>query len=194
MKGDELMQEGVAGLVLAAGAGLRIGTPKAKIEIDGERLVDRAVKILKEAGCVKVYVVLGAWVGAVSGAVIIENSSWQEGMGSSLLAGLRALNKDVEISAIVLTLVDLPGLNAAGVAKIIDHPNDLVAATFNGEQGHPVKFGRRHWAAMMENVGGDTGAKVYLAGRDELALVEIGQICDGADVDTLIHLEKFKKS
>ncbi len=188
------MTEGVVGLVLAAGAGLRIGTPKAEIEIDGERLVDRAVKILKEAGCEKVFVVLGAWVGDVSGAVIIENPTWQEGMGSSLLVGLSVLSKDVEISAMVLTLVDLPGLTAAGVAKIIDHPGDLVAATFNGEQGHPVKFGRSHWAAMVESVGGDTGAKGYLRGRDDLALVEIGQICDGVDVDTLIELEQFKES
>ncbi len=188
------MTEGVAGLVLAAGAGLRIGTPKAEIEIEGERLVDRAVKILKEAGCEKVFVVLGAWVGDVSGAVIIENPTWQEGMGSSLLAGLSVLSKDVEISAMVLTLVDLPGLTAAGVTKIIDHPGDLVAATFKGEQGHPVKFGRRHWAAMMESVGGDTGAKGYLRGRSELALVEIGEICDGADVDTLVDLQKFKES
>ncbi len=188
------MTEGVAGLVLAAGAGLRIGTPKAEIKIDGERLVDRAVRVLKEAGCEKVFVVLGPWVGDVSGAVIIENPTWQEGMGSSLLAGLSVLSKDVEISAMVLTLVDLPGLTAAGVAKIIDHPSDLVAATFKGEQGHPVKFGRRHWVAMVESVGGDTGAKGYLRGRDDLALVEIGHICDGVDVDTLVDLQKFKES
>jgi len=188
------MRQDVAGLVLAAGGGLRIGAPKAQIEIDGERFVDRAVRILKEAGCEKVFVVLGAWVGNVSGAVIIENPTWQEGMGSSLLAGLSVLSKDVKISAVVVTLVDLPGLTAAGVAKIIDHPSDLVAATFNGEQGHPVKFGRTHWAAMVESVGGDTGAKRYLMGRDELALVEIGQICDGTDVDTLVDLEKFKES
>ncbi len=187
------MRQGVAGLVLAAGAGLRIGTPKAQIEINGERFVDRSVRILKEAGCEKVFVVLGPWVGDVSGAVIIENPIWQEGMGSSLLAGLNALTKDVKISTMVLTLVDLPGLTAAGVAKIIDHPSDLVAATFKGEQGHPVKFGRRHWAAMVENVGGDTGAKRYLMGRDDLVLVEIGQICDGTDVDTLVELEKFKE-
>ncbi len=187
------MRQGVAGLVLAAGGGLRMGTPKAQIEIDGERFVDRSVRILKEAGCEKVFVVLGPWVGDVSGAVIIENPTWQEGMGSSLLVGLSVLSKDVEISAMVLTLVDLPGLTAAGVAKIIDHPGDLVAATFNGEQGHPVKFGRNHWAALLESVGGDTGAKRYLIGRDGLALVEIGQICDGVDVDTLADLEKFKE-
>ncbi len=188
------MRQGVAGLVLAAGGGQRIGTPKAQIEIDGERFVDRAVRILKEAGCEKVFVVLGAWVGGVSDAVIIENPTWQEGMGSSLLVGLNALIKDVKISAMVVTLVDLPGLTAAGVAKIIDHPGDLVAATFKGEQGHPVKFGRNHWAAMLESVGGDTGAKGYLMGRDDLALVEIGQISDGADVDTLIDLQKFNES
>lgn len=188
------MRQGVAGLVLAAGGGRRIGSPKAQIEIEGERFVDRAVRILQEAGCEKVFVVLGAWVGGVPGGVIIENSNWQEGMGSSLLAGLNVFIKDLQISTMVVTLVDLPGLTAAGVTKIIDHPSDLVAATFNGVQGHPVKFGRAHWLPMLENLVGDSGAKGYLVGQRNLALVEIGQICNGTDVDTLVDLEKFKES
>ena len=50
----------VAGLVLAAGEGRRLGRPKALLEVDGERLVDRAVRVLHEAGCSPVYVVAGA--------------------------------------------------------------------------------------------------------------------------------------
>ncbi|MGA1145657.1 MAG: NTP transferase domain-containing protein, partial [Candidatus Nanopelagicales bacterium] len=51
----------VAGVVLAAGEGKRFGGPKAPFEYDGERLVDRAVRVLREAGCDPVFVILGAW-------------------------------------------------------------------------------------------------------------------------------------
>ena len=50
----------VAGLVLAAGEGRRLGGPKALLVIDGERLVDRTVRVLYDAGCTPVYVVAGA--------------------------------------------------------------------------------------------------------------------------------------
>ncbi|MFM8895280.1 MAG: NTP transferase domain-containing protein, partial [Actinomycetales bacterium] len=50
----------IAGLVLAAGSGSRFGQPKAGVLIDGERLVDRAVRILSQAGADPVLVVLGA--------------------------------------------------------------------------------------------------------------------------------------
>ena len=50
----------VAGLVLAAGAGSRFGRPKAVVELDGERLVDRAVRVLRAGGISRTYVVSGA--------------------------------------------------------------------------------------------------------------------------------------
>jgi nicotine blue oxidoreductase len=52
-----------AGLVLAAGEGKRFGGPKAPYVHNGERLVDRAVSVLANAGCNPVFVVLGAWLG-----------------------------------------------------------------------------------------------------------------------------------
>src|SRR5262249_17823635 len=79
-----------AGLVLAAGEGRRCGGPKAPVAVDGTRLVDRAVDLLRTAGCDPVVVILGAWVGDVPGATVVVNESWPEGMGSSLRTGLAA--------------------------------------------------------------------------------------------------------
>ncbi|MCG5440355.1 NTP transferase domain-containing protein, partial [Micromonospora foliorum] len=49
-----------AGLLLAAGAGRRFGRPKALVELDGEPLVRRAIRLLGDGGCAPVHVVLGA--------------------------------------------------------------------------------------------------------------------------------------
>ncbi len=66
-----------AGLVLAAGEGKRFGGPKAPYVHNGERLVDRAVNVLAEAGCDPVFVVLGAWIGGVPGATVLETKTGQ---------------------------------------------------------------------------------------------------------------------
>jgi CTP:molybdopterin cytidylyltransferase MocA len=173
----------VAGLVLAAGEGRRFGGPKAPVVIDGERLVDRAVRVLRAGGCDPIYVVLGAWVGDVPGAVTVTNPDWAEGMGSSLRAGLEAV-EGAPVEAVVVTLVDLPGLTGEAVRRLVDVDSDLAAATYGGERGHPVRFGRRHWLEVAGSARGDAGARSYLSERaDEIALVEVGDVATGEDLD-----------
>ena len=118
-----------AGLVLAAGEGRRFGGPKAPYVLDGERLVDRAVRTLHDAACDPVLVVLGAWVGDVPGAEIILNPDWSSGMGSSLRIGLEALTEHADVGRVVVTLVDLPGLTSAAVRRLVEYGGDLAAAT-----------------------------------------------------------------
>lgn len=172
-----------AGIVLAAGAGTRFGQPKAPVVVDGERLVDRAVRILLEAGCSPVAVVLGAWSGEVPGAIVIDNPAWQSGMATSLQSGLTwALHTGEQ--TVVVTLVDLPGLTSEAVRRVADHPAQLVRATYDGRPGHPVKIGREHWAALLDQASGDAGARDYLSARADLALVEVGDVAGGQDLDT----------
>ena len=177
----------VAGLVLAAGAGTRFGQPKAPVVIDGERLVDRAVRVLTEGGCDPVYVVLGAWVGAVDGADIVVNDGWPEGMGSSLRIGLEALTAQSDAEAVIVTLVDLPGLSAEAIRRIVETDADLVVASYDGERGHPVKLARRQWAAAIAVAQGDEGARRLLRGRDDVVLVEVGDVAAGYDVDVPVE-------
>lgn len=168
-----------AGVVLAAGEGRRFGGPKAAYVHDGERLVDRAVRVLREAGCEPVVVVLGAWVGDVPGAQVVVNPDWGRGMGSSLRCALTALT---EADRAVVTLVDLPGLTAAAVQRVRATPDPLVQATYGGRRGHPVVLGRAHWGGVAELAVGDRGARDYLAGHD-VTLVEVGDVATGRDLD-----------
>jgi CTP:molybdopterin cytidylyltransferase MocA len=171
-----------AGLVLAAGEGRRFGGPKAPYVLDGERLVDRAVRVLREGGCDPVLVVLGAWVGEVPDAEVVRNDEWSEGMGSSLRAGLAALEPLAEVDRVLVTLVDLPGLAPAAVARLIACTEPLAAAAYAGERGHPVLLARPHWAGAAASADGDRGARAYLA-RHEPVLVEVGDVATGLDLD-----------
>jgi CTP:molybdopterin cytidylyltransferase MocA len=175
-----------AGLVLAAGEGRRFGGPKAPFRLDGERLVDRAVRVLREAGCEPVVVVLGAWVADVPDADVVVNERWRTGMGSSLRCGLEYLGPDVDRA--LVTLVDLPGLTAEAVRRLAavgsTAPGEvLAAATYDGVRGHPVLFGRSHWGGVIATATGDRGARGYLAEHD-VRLVEVGDVATGDDLDT----------
>lgn len=173
-----------AGLVLAAGEGRRFGGPKAPYVLDGERLVDRAVRVLRAGGCDPVVVVLGAWLGEVPGAEVVENPDWSSGMGSSLRAGLADLTGRPDVDRAVVTLVDLPGLTADAVRRIRACLGDLAVATYDGVRGHPVLLSRAHWPGVAGSAVGDRGARGYLAER-EVALVEVGDVASGDDLDVL---------
>ncbi len=173
----------VAGLVLAAGAGTRFGEPKAPVVVDGERLVDRSVRVLRAGGCDPVIVVLGAWVGEVPDATVVVNDAWSEGMGRSLRVGLEACAR-TDAEAVVVTLVDLPGLTEEAVHRIAVADGSIVAAAYAGQRGHPVRFARALWPEVEASAEGDAGARAFLAGRTDLMLVEVGDVAAGTDLDT----------
>jgi CTP:molybdopterin cytidylyltransferase MocA len=172
----------IAGIVLAAGAGTRYGQPKAAAFVDGERLVDRAVRCLRDGGCGRVLVVLGAWVGEVPGAEIVINALWAQGMGTSLRAGFESAGSVGGVTHAVITLVDLPQMTADIVRRVIAEPADIVVATYSGERRHPVKIARRHWASAADGPG-DEGARRFLLGRSDVVELEIDDKAAGVDLD-----------
>jgi CTP:molybdopterin cytidylyltransferase MocA len=186
----------VAALVLAAGSGSRYGAPKALVELDGERLVDRAIRVLRQGGIILTYVVQGAAVLTdLSGAEVVDNPDWPSGMGSSLRAGISALPAAVQ--AVVVVPVDQPGLTAAALGRVLaaaqgDRQQALVVATYAGRRGHPVLLGRRHWAGVAGAAVGDTGARAYLATRPDVVEVECADVASGVDVDEPADLDRFR--
>lgn len=192
----------VAGLLLAAGGGRRLGgRPKALLRHRGRPLVEHAVGVLRAAGCARVHVVLGAQAAAVreqaelGDCVLVDNSDWADGMGSSLRAGLDSL-ADTGARAALVSLVDQPGIGPEAVARVLAAYGDeasLVSAAYDGVRGHPVLFGAAHWAGIAATATGDRGARAYLkAHEDAIGLVECGDVARPYDIDTeadLTHLE-----
>ncbi|MEU5144826.1 MULTISPECIES: nucleotidyltransferase family protein [unclassified Streptomyces] len=199
---EDQVGDRVAGLLLAAGGGRRLGgRPKALLEHRGHPLVEHAVGVLRAAGCTRVHVVLGARAedvrarAALDGCVLVDNPDWEQGMGSSLRAGLASLTGTGARAALV-SLVDQPGIGARAMARVRAGYRDeasLVSAAYAGVRGHPVLLGAAHWAGIAATATGDRGARAYLREHEaEIALVECGDVARPYDIDTeadLVHLE-----
>jgi CTP:molybdopterin cytidylyltransferase MocA len=189
-----------AGLLLAAGAGRRMGRPKALLrDRHGVPFLDRAVGLLFAGGCDPVTVVLGASADQARGLLdaagwsadpavgVVVADDWDEGMGASLRAGLRALAAGCDAEAALVSLVDLPDVGADVLRRVVaagvpGGPRALVRATYGGRPGHPVLLGRDHWAGVLATAHGDQGAREYLRGHRPRSC-ECGDLATGRDVD-----------
>lgn len=188
---------GRIGIVLAAGAGRRMGGPKAVLEFRGVPLVAHVVRTALDGGCEQVFVVLGAGaeeakpLAEAAGALAVVNPRWAEGMSGSLDLGLStaAVVAPWATAAMVL-LVDQPFITASAVAAVLSaqrdpgHAGILAAAAYDGRRGHPVLIGREHWPALRATLSGDEGARAFLhERRNEVILVPCDAVADQRDLD-----------
>lgn len=174
---------GVAGVVLAAGSGSRMGEPKAGLVVDGVRLVDRAVAALNAGGCAPVAaVVRSGWT--VEAASVVVNPDPERGMRSSLALAVEWA-ASVEASALAVLLADMPGVSAVAVEAMVGawRPGRIAIATYAGRRAHPSVMPLDLWREALELAGPDEGARALLATRREL-VDEIAAAGDPADLDT----------
>jgi CTP:molybdopterin cytidylyltransferase MocA len=180
------METGVAGVLLAAGEGRRLGSPKALVELGGVRLVDRGVALLREGGTAPVVAVLGAAVVELLGVITVHNPDWRSGMGSSLAAGLGSVPASAE--AAVVALVDQPLVGSGSVRRLIAAYRAgarVAVAAYHGQPRNPVLLAREHWPAAIALAAGDVGARPFLRAHPDLVtLVECADTGRPDDVDT----------
>jgi CTP:molybdopterin cytidylyltransferase MocA len=186
-------QAGVAGILLAAGEGSRLGQPKALVEFGGMTLAERGVALLREGGATPVVVVTGAVPIDLPGVLAVHNPRWRSGMGSSLATGLATVPDSC--SAAVIALVDQPLVGPDAVRRLIAaHAAGaaVAVAAYDGQPRNPVLLAREHWAEVITLAVGDAGARPFLRAYPGLvARVECGDTGRPDDVDTRSDLERL---
>jgi molybdenum cofactor cytidylyltransferase len=180
----------IAGLLLAAGRSKRFGADKLTAKLHGKAVVRLSVRALLPLDAV--YVVVPPGADAITQALsrldvrFVVNLARDEGMASSIRAGIAALGTDVD--AVVIALADQP-LASPEVAEVLRErwargDVSAVVPMYADGQGHPVLFDRTCFAALGA-LRGDHGARGVLRDLgDRCATVTI----DGAaptDVDTV---------
>jgi len=145
----------IPAIVLAAGESRRMGgRPKANLPL-GERdtFLTRIVRTFLDAGVDDVVVVLGhdadqvaaAFVASGLAARLIVNREFAGGQFTSVLAGLRAVDRP-GVAAVLLTLVDVPLVTAQTVRAVLDRYREtgapIVRPAHGSRHGHPVLLDR----------------------------------------------------
>jgi molybdenum cofactor cytidylyltransferase len=162
----------VAGLILAAGSGSRMGKLKQLIPYGGGTLLWHAVDTALDAALGPVVVVIGAEAEAVRQALthkdvlIAENPLWETGMGSSVAAGVRALHEGgEELDAVAILLTDQPKITARHLSQmrgaLQKSDADAVAASYADTLGVPAMF-RASVFDRLANLDPASGAKKLL--------------------------------
>jgi molybdenum cofactor cytidylyltransferase len=136
-----------AAVILAAGAATRMGHLKQLLPYRGKTLVEHAVEQALAAAFDPVIVVVGAEADSVRAALaaqpvlVVENSLWRLGMGSSIAAGVGVLP---EVRTVAILLADQPLVEARHLREMqarLDASNaPAVAAQYNGTLGVPALF------------------------------------------------------
>src|SRR5215467_7322460 len=102
-------------IVLAAGGSSRLGRPKQLLEFEGKSLLRWAVETALNSELGPVVVVLGAGFDLLQkeiadlSAEVIQNANWDDGMSSSIIAGLNVVTSiSPSIPAVIFMLCDQP--------------------------------------------------------------------------------------
>jgi molybdenum cofactor cytidylyltransferase len=185
-------------IVLAAGAATRFGSPKQLARVQGRPLLHLAVARAVEVAGQSVTVVLGANAADLvallrhTGASMVINRDWPEGLGSSVRAGVGQIPAGAD--AALLMLADQPAVTAEDLRRLVEawrrQPNCIVAAQYAGTAGVPAIFPREDFAALSA-LRGDAGARALLRrGGDRLVRVPLPSAA--IDIDTPEDLLKLQ--
>jgi molybdenum cofactor cytidylyltransferase len=195
----------VAAIVLAAGASRRLGRPKQLLMLGGETLLSRAIRLAGEAGALPVIAVLGAQAETIRAAIpqdkaiCVVNRDWEQGIASSIHAGLDALDASEanarNVSGALVLTCDQPRLTAAHLRALLDafvkhNAKAIVASRYAGALGVPALFPRRAFTDLRR-LEGDRGARALLIHppMDAVAVESSGGEIDIDTPDDLAHLE-----
>ena len=173
----------VAGVILAAGFSRRLGRPKQAIEIGGENLVERAVRVAQAASLDPILVVVNAQAVfadrlRAAGCTVVLNEAAMEGLASSIRVGVGAAQIVSGLRGVVLMTCDQIGTRPEHLRSLYAEPDRIQASCYCGKKGVPAYFPCTSFPELL-SLRGDTGA------RDLLRTAHAVQAEESAlDIDT----------
>ncbi len=187
------MNGSVGAIILAGGASRRLGQPKQLLMHGGETLLERTIRLANEAGAEAIIAVLGANFEAVrlsanlTNSIQVINSRWEQGVSTSIHAGLSTLDECAPYAAGALILAcDQPRLTADHLRALIETFTaragpSIVASAYAGVLGIPAVFPRMAFA-QLRVLRGDKGARALLV-EPPCPLIEVPFPGGEVDID-----------
>jgi molybdenum cofactor cytidylyltransferase len=185
---------GIGIVLLAAGASSRLGQPKQLLVINNGTLIRKSAEVALGTGCAPIVVVLGAHKEKMQAEIkdlrvaVIENDAWQEGMGTSVKAGMQALlSLSPKIKAVILLLCDQPFVSTSLLHKLVQQYQNsgkpIIASQYGETLGVPALFDQQFFSQLTA-LQGDEGARKII--RQHAAMVGPLSFEEGKyDIDTI---------
>lgn len=187
-------------LILAAGQSKRLGSSKQLLQYEGQTLINRLIGIIKKATSFPITVVLGANAENIKATVndqnvdIVVNENWEEGMASSIRAGLEtAIASTPNLDGIVILVCDQPFLSQESIRSLLELQKSsglpMAACYYSNSIGTPAMFHKSVFPELL-TLKGDTGARLIIKNREnEVAKLHFDK--GVIDIDTLEDYNKL---
>jgi molybdenum cofactor cytidylyltransferase len=171
-----------------------MGCPKQQLAYQGKTLLQHAIDMALHSDCSPVIVVLGAHAMVISPEIpgdrvsIVENPHWEEGMASSIRAGVTALQqKAPQATEVIFMVCDQPYIDTAHLNNLVrqklDTGKGIVASYYNDTMGVPVLFDRSFFPDLLALKGEEGAKKLVYQYEQEVAAVPFPLA--SVDIDTL---------
>ncbi len=182
----------IVGAILAAGAGSRLGRPKALLDWHGRPLVRYLAEVALRSGLDRVIVVAGPRVDEVRAALrglpvdVVYNYYFGLGQSTSVQAALGAVPPGTE--AVVFLLVDQPFVSPELIRSVVDAYRrtgaPIIAPRGPRRPGNPVLFSRPLFVELL-SLRGDRGGRALIERHaDRVVTVTVGSDEVFFDIDT----------
>ncbi len=188
-------------IILAAGASTRMGNPKQLLLYQGCSFIRHITEVAIASVCQPIIVVLGANAERVKPEVsqlpvqIVENQQWQEGMSSSIRAGLEALlavNPDLD--AVAIALCDQPFVSSQTFNQLVETyyitSKPIIASEYAGTLGVPALFSHTLFSELMTLKSTEGAKKLIKKHSHEVFSVPFPK--GAIDIDTPSDYEKLR--
>jgi molybdenum cofactor cytidylyltransferase len=191
----------IAGIVLAAGTSSRMGRNKLVENVRGKPLIKRAVDAAMASRLEPVLVVTGHQAGKIDAALagtpvtLVHNEHFDQGLSSSLRAGLTAVPEDCDGAMILLG--DMPDISPGLIDQLVDAfdpagGHAICLATAGKRRGHPVLWDKKFFPELMKLSGDKGGREILQTHAGQVMEIEATNDAPLVDIDTAEALAAYR--
>jgi len=178
-----------------------MGTAKQLLRLDDRPLLQHVLDNVRASEVEEIVLVLGSSAESIQREIdahnvcVVLNESYQQGMGTSLKAGLAAVGPEAQAALIVLA--DQPFVRPATLDKLIaEHRSSgaqIAIPTYRGFRGNPVLLDRSVFPEVMA-LGGDIGCRAIFGDHPRgIVKVPVDDVGILLDIDRREDFEALRR-